>query len=228
MRDRRAVARTLADMASTMLETGRLTRAQQLASRALVLWQQIDAPDAPEYATLLISTRRVQVTRGNYLAAKDYYQRSLQIRQRVFGGSHPAYAEAESRLGLALANLRESGAALSAAASAEAMGRDHLRLMLRSLPERQALNYAAARPRGWDLMLSLSASMPEAIPVAADALVRGRALVLDDRRATERGTRARGTHGPGTNRAAIGATATRQSHGTWPRPALIRAIRRPR
>ena len=52
--------------------------------------------------------------------------------------------------------------------------------MLRSLPERQALNYAAARPRGLNLILSLSGSMPEAVPFALDGLIRSRALVLDE------------------------------------------------
>ena len=104
----------------------------------------------------------------------------MQIRARVFGTSHPAYAEAESGLALALANLQQTSAALEVAADAEAIGRDHLRLMLRSLPERQALNYAAARPRGLNLILSLSSSMPEAIPAAVNGLIRSRALVLDE------------------------------------------------
>ena len=61
--------------------------------------------------------------------------------------------------------------------------------MLRSLPERQALNYAAVRPRGLNLMLSLSSSMSDAIPVALGGLIRSRALVLDEiaaRQATAR------------------------------------------
>ena len=58
--------------------------------------------------------------------------------------------------------------------------------MLRSLPERQALNYAAARPRGLDLILSLSGSMPDAIPIALDGVIRSRALVLDEIAARQR------------------------------------------
>ena len=74
-------------------------------------------------------------------------------------------------------------------AMVEATGRDHLRLMLRSLPERQALNYAAARPRGLDLILSLSGSLPEAVPFALDGLIRSRALVLDEIAARQSGGR---------------------------------------
>ena len=61
--------------------------------------------------------------------------------------------------------------------------------MLRSLPERQALNYAAARPRGLDLILSLSGSLPEAVPFALDGLIRSRALVLDEIAARQSGRR---------------------------------------
>ena len=38
---------------------------------------------------------------------------------------------------------------------AEDASREHLRLMLRYLPERQSLSYAATRPKSLDLMLSL-------------------------------------------------------------------------
>ena len=162
--DHRDVARTLADMASTLMQIGRSTRAQQLASRALGIWDRLNTPDAPEYATALALYAEIQGHRGDHMAARDHYERALQIRARVFGTSHPAYADAQSGLSLALANLRESDAALSTAAKAEVTGREHLRLMLRSLPERQALNYAAARPRGLNLILSLSGSMPDAAP----------------------------------------------------------------
>ena len=64
--------------------------------------------------------------------------------------------------------------------SAESAGRDHLRLLLSSLPERQALNYAAARPRGLDLVLSIAVVMPEAVSTALDNVIRGRAVVLDE------------------------------------------------
>jgi CHAT domain-containing protein/tetratricopeptide (TPR) repeat protein len=176
----REVARALGDMASTLMQMGRPAGAQEIASHALHIWAQLDVPDAPEYASALALYAEIQGERGDYSAAKIHYEKAMQIRARVFGTSHPAYAEAESGLALALANLRQASAALEVAADAEAIGRDHLRLMLRSLPERQALNYAAARPRGLNLILSLSSSMPEAIPVAVNGLIRSRALVLDE------------------------------------------------
>jgi CHAT domain-containing protein/tetratricopeptide (TPR) repeat protein len=188
----RDVARTLADMASTHMQMGRSARAQVLASRALGIWERLDAPDAPDYATVLALYAEIQGNLGDSAAAKDLYERALRIRAKVFGTSHPLYADAESGLGLALANLQESNAALSTAVHAEATGREHLGLMLRSLPERQALNYAAARPRGLNVILSLSGSTPDAIPFALDGLIRSRALVLDEIAARQSAGRAAG------------------------------------
>ena len=176
----RDVARTLVELASVLMATGRTSRAGALASRALAIWERLDAPDAQEFATILALYARIQISRGDYAAATEQFRRALQIRSRVFGTSNPLYAEVQSGLSVALAQLGEGGSALDAAVSAEATGRKHLQLMLRSLPERQALNYAAARPKGLSLILSLLDSVPKATSSALDELIRSRALVLDE------------------------------------------------
>jgi len=98
----------------------------------------------------------------------------------VFNVDHPSYAETQARLAIELARLGEPNDALKAASAAEITGREHLRLMLRYLPERQALNYAVTRPGGLDLILSLTASVPDATTIGVDGLIRSRALVLDE------------------------------------------------
>ena len=158
---------------------GQTARAQRLADRALAIWKGLDAPDAPDHATVLALYAELQANRGDYAAAKDYYERSLQIRAKVFGSASPLHAEIQSQLGLAVAALGDANEALRLATAAESTGREHLQVMLRSLPERQALNYAAARPRGLNLLLSLSRSPAEAVPPALDTLIRSRGLVLD-------------------------------------------------
>ena len=176
----RDVARTLSDMAFTLMQLGESERAQRLAQRALRIWERLDAPDAPDYATVLALYAELQASRGDPAAALAYYERALAVRARVFGTSNPVYAEAQSGLALAQFSLGDRAAALRTAAGAEATGRDHLRLLLRSLPERQALNYAAARPRGLNLLLSQADSVPDAVGPAIDGLIRSRALVLDE------------------------------------------------
>ena len=188
------VARTLVDLASVLQQLDRPARAHALARRALDIWDRTGAPDAREFAAGLALYGELQIERGRYEAAKSAYQRAMQIRARTLGVSHPAYAEAESGLALALANLGDTPSAFRAATNAEATGREHLGLMLRSLPERQALNYAAARPRAESLMLSLASALDGAVPQALDSVIRSRALVLDEI-ATRQGA-ARGQDAP--------------------------------
>jgi tetratricopeptide (TPR) repeat protein len=174
------VARTLVDLASTLMQAGQPSRAQRLAERAVAIWDELNAPDAPDYATVLALYAELQRRRGDDAAAREYFERALAIRSRVFGPSNPVSAETQSGLALALASLGHRAESLDMARSAETIGRDHLRLLLRTLPERQALNYAATRPRGLDLILSLSTTVPEAVAMAMDGTIRSRALVLDE------------------------------------------------
>jgi CHAT domain-containing protein/tetratricopeptide (TPR) repeat protein len=178
--DHRDVARTLADLSATLVQVNRPVQAQSQATRALPIWERLDAPDAPEYATVLALYAELQANRGDYAAARSHFEKALQIRAKALGVSHPSYAEAESGLGVALAALGQMEPALHTAIEAEATGREHLRLMLRTLPEREALNYAATRPRALNLIVSMSASTPEAAPAAFEGVIRSRALVLDE------------------------------------------------
>ena len=177
--DHRDVARTLADLAAAQASIGGVSRAQTLASRALGILEKLDTPDAPEFATVLALYAELQARRGDDAAARAYFERALAIRAKVFGESNPLYAEAQVGLAATLVQLGDP-AAPQTAARAEATGRSHLRLMLRSLSERQALRYAAARPRGLNLLLSLADTTPAAVAPSVDGVIRSRALVLDE------------------------------------------------
>jgi len=185
-RAHRDVAVTLADLASTLMEMDQTTSALAAATRAVGIWETLNTPDAPEYAGILAVFASLQERRGDDAAARDYYKRATSIRGRVFGESHPAYAESQAGLALALANLGDRRSALSDAVMAETTGRAHLRTMLQSLPERLSLGYAAVRPRALNLILSLTASNPDAIDSAVDSVIRSRALVLDEMAARQR------------------------------------------
>lgn len=176
----RDVARTLADTASTLVALGRAQAARALARRAETIWITLDAPDAPDYAAVLALSAQIDESLGDHAAAKSHFERALRVRSRVYGPLHPLYATTELGLGGVLVSLREHSAAFTAANDAEDAARSHARLMLRSLPERQALLFAATRPVGLDLVLSLSRLLPDRVAAAADALVRSRALVLEE------------------------------------------------
>ena len=182
----RDVATTLADLAGLSLRAGNRTRARMLTDQALAIWHTLGVSDAPDYATVLVIRGDLQLAQGNARDAEQDYMRALEIRQRVFGPDHPAVAETLSGLAHATANLGQYAAALDDAARAEDVGRDHLRLMVASLPERQSLEYARTRPKGLDLMLSLIGTAPGVGSRAFDAAIKSRALVLDEMAARQR------------------------------------------
>src|SRR6185369_8261888 len=70
------VAQTLADMAATLLEIGQTTRAQAAATRAVRIWEGLETPDAPDYATALALYAELQARRGDHLAAREHYERA--------------------------------------------------------------------------------------------------------------------------------------------------------
>lgn len=160
------------------------------------IWDNLGTPDAPEFATVLTTAADLRAARGDIAGAAGYYERAMAIRARAFGKSHPLYGESVAGMATTLLAMGDSQRALDAAIASEKIGRDHLRLMVRSLPERQALAYAAARPRGLDVLVQLAESSSDAAEPAFDSLVRSRALVLDEMASRLRGARAAGDGTP--------------------------------
>jgi CHAT domain-containing protein len=187
----RDVAVALADLSAAMASTGQITRAQRLVNRAIAMWAMLETQDLPEFATTLELQADLSMRTRRYAEAVQHYRRAVEIRERVFGPQTPAVIDARAGLATALAASGDA-TAVTLAQRAEAAGRDHLRLMLRSLPERQALQYAAARPRALHVLLSLAPNDPGAAALAATELIRGRALVLDEMAARRRGNDADG------------------------------------
>ncbi len=116
-----------------------------------------------------------------YARARVSFEETLALRERILGQSHPLTAEGRADVAsadFALGAIRDS---LSSALDAERVGRDHLRFTIRYLPERQALAYAARRPRGLDLAMSIVAAGKVSDPAAVvDLAIQSRAVVLDE------------------------------------------------
>ena len=83
--------------------------------------------------------------------------------------------------------MGETEDAATRALTGERVGLAHLRLLLATVPERDALDYAATRPKGLDIALSL---LPQAgnINASLDALILERSVVLDEMAARHRST----------------------------------------
>ena len=100
--------------------------------------------------------------------------------RRILGDAHPDVAEVQASLALAQVNVGQASEGFRNALEVEQISRAHLLLILRYLPEREALSYAAKRPKGLDLALSVSATDPRATALLLDASIRSRALTLDE------------------------------------------------
>lgn len=176
---------TLTSLASSLTELGWLTRAERLTDRAIAIWERAGGQDGLA-ATLLIRGD-IRSRRGDLRAAHAAYEQALGIRQPLLGATHPGVAESELRLARVEARQGARDSALARALQGQAANRDHLRVVLGSLAEREALDYSASRPRGLDLALSIALARSTtggrtSVPAAPlfDALIRGRAIVLDE------------------------------------------------
>ena len=173
------VAEVLSALANTLAHLGQSARALELSRHALDIWNQSQSPDVLHFAQSLLVHASILQARGDVEQAIGAVDRALDLKLGMLGQSHPEIAQARAAKASLLAMSGQRDEALLEAMRAEETGREHLRLMLRSLPVRQALEYAAARPRGLDLALSLVVDRQSRSTVF-DSLIRGRALVLDE------------------------------------------------
>ena len=174
------LAVTQMNLARTLFRLGRVTRAADLSARALASLENQNTQDNLELARATVIRADLELSWGDVENARTHYERALTMRERILGKSNPAVAEARFDLGRVLALSGDRSGAFERALEAEEIGRGHVNVTLRYLPERQSLSYAAKRPRSLDLALSLTGVEAEPRVRVFDALIRGRALVLDE------------------------------------------------
>jgi CHAT domain-containing protein/tetratricopeptide (TPR) repeat protein len=171
------VARTVSNLAWTVAQLRQPREALALSNRALHIWEQSGARGGLSEA--LVTHSQILSRTGDDAGAELAYRRALDIRLELFGPAHPLIAETEVAYSLVQAQLNERRDAFERALRGDEISRNHSRLTLGSLSERQALDYAASRPRGLDLALSLISSVEDQTRVL-DALILGRSLTLDE------------------------------------------------
>jgi CHAT domain-containing protein/Tfp pilus assembly protein PilF len=176
------VARTLTLLSAILLRLRHVQEAFDSSSRALAIWDQSTGREIRGYAEALRVHGSIQTTQHDYLAAEHSYERAVAMLRPIVGSGHPDIAEIDAPLAVALLHTGDRSDSLRYALEAEEIGRSHLRLMLRDLPERQGLEYAANRPKGLDFALSLAAASvdTERADRIFDELIRSRGTVLDE------------------------------------------------
>lgn len=174
------VAWTLTNLARTIADQGQVTLALGYVQEAIATYKRAGAFDEPDHLARSLELQGLlQARRGELADAHASLAAAIAERERIFGAAHPLVAE--SRAALARVELAEGSLAdaLRDALDAERSGTDHLRFLVRYLPERQAMTYSAKRPRGLDLALSIADRGASAAPVL-DAVIRSRGVILDE------------------------------------------------
>ena len=181
------VAWTLTNLAKTTADEGNVSAALRYLDEAITIYKKARAPYEPDHLARVLELRGLlEARRGNLKTARASLTDALNERTRIFGESHPLVAETRSILaGVDLAS-GDAQAALSGALEAERLGREHLLFTVRYLPERQAMTYAAKRPRGLDLALTIAGGSVSDPGAVFDAVIRSRGVILDEFAAARR------------------------------------------
>jgi CHAT domain-containing protein/tetratricopeptide (TPR) repeat protein len=175
----REVADALLSLAGWHLRHGQPARARELAERAADVMAKTLGPDHPRVADARAELGRIHRACRQPREAQDDYAGALAIREKAVGPRHPLVAESLVGLAEALADEGQGSQALDAALRAEAIARDHLRLVSRGLAEDEALDFSQARSSGLPVALRLAETglTVDARTRVWDALVRSRNLV---------------------------------------------------
>ncbi len=218
------VAWTMTNLARTVGDLGNETLALRYVRRAIAIYQKAGASDEPDHLARALELQgMLQARHGDLAAAHASLTAALAERERIFGAAHPLVAA--SRAALAHVQLLEGAKAeaLAGSLAAESVGRDHLRFTVRYLPERQAMSYAAKRPGGLDLALSIAAADPSsASHDVFDAVIRSRGLILDELAHRARLVNTRDAD-PQTSELAASAIQARQRYANL----VVRSLREP-
>ena len=189
-KDHDEVGWTLMRLGELDLERRDPAEAKALFRRGLENMTRGLGPEHPNVAEALVGLAVATGATGDSARAKQDFERALEIQRSVLGESHPEVGVTLSRYARFLSEAGDTAGALDAALRADAIFREHLRLTCRSLPERRALGFAASRTPGRDLALGIIARAPRQSPDilrrAWDAVLRSRAMILDEMAARSR------------------------------------------
>jgi len=185
--DHLQVAASLQNLGSIERASGNFAVAVSLLARSIAIYERA-APSHPALAGALDSLALTLEALGRAAEALPLFDRGVALREEGLGPDHPDTALIRANRAACRARLGQWSLALQEALEAERIARDHLRLTARALPEERGLAYDATRPRGLHLALSISLAAPTAGPADQvwDALMRSRALILDEMAARHR------------------------------------------
>ncbi len=188
-----------------------LHSARQYTERAARLFEKNQATETTDLMFALQSLALIVAEQGDLMLAEQTSRRAFSLQEKIHGGAHPYAAASLETLAFILARQGRGTEAIELALEAERRAREHTRLMMQSLTEREALTFAMSKASGLDHVLPLIATNPSRSGtvrrVVFDSLIRSRALVLDEMAMRHRTAHSGGD--PETARLAAGMASTR-------------------
>ena len=174
------------ELGALLNRMGKAAEAAPLLERTLASEEKAFGAEHVDLAFVLNNLAISRVALGDPQSARELYERAIRIAVNVYGEDHPEVARILAGYAAVLLKLGEKQLAFDAAVRTEAIGRAHVTLTIRSLPERQALLYASTRPSGLDVALAVAATEPALRRRALDEVIRSRAIVFDEMAARHR------------------------------------------
>ncbi len=191
--DHREVAIILGLSAAAAWKAGDRSQALATQRHAIRVFEQAVGEHHPKTARANQRLAGYLLRQGDTAEARALLEPALKDLETVFGPDHPDVGACLVWLSRILSASGDSEAAFAAARRAERIGRRNFALVLEVLAENEALRYAGLRISGLDLMLSMladgSVTGRDATLSAWDAVIRSRALVLDEMARRHRVTR---------------------------------------
>ncbi|MFC2173274.1 tetratricopeptide repeat protein [Acidobacteriota bacterium] len=180
----RFVVNCLTTLGELYVNQGNYEKAVHYYERAISSGEKSLGPEHPHQAFALQLLAMGLDLDGKGDEAKRYYAQALRIREKSLGPNNPDVAESLKSLANYFARTGEYTKAMDSALRGETISRDHANLTISTLPERQALLFAAVRTTSLDIALSLGLTHLQhdgsSVSRSWDALIRSRASILDE------------------------------------------------
>ncbi len=176
------VAESLVNFARVLLTIEEYEQARRFCEQALPIYAQALKKDHPMSALCAGTLGEALLGLREYASARAHVLDALRRYENAYGSAHNQVGFYLNVLAQLDSQMGDVASALRHAKQAEQVGRDHLRVIAKVLPERQALNFARVRFSGLDLLLTLAARGVDGGSRLAvwNELVQSRAMVLDE------------------------------------------------
>ena len=184
------LAGILLDMSRSRQATDDPDASEKRLRRSMEIFETAFGRDHMSLVDPLTEIGRLQAADGRLVEARASFERALDLLEQSFGEQYPERARVLNADAMTLIRLRKFEKAFDETLLGARIARNHVRATAQVLPEREALGYTDFMRDNLDSALTIAVSARDSLtrPVARvwDAVIRGRALILDEMAARRR------------------------------------------